>query len=524
MPKYLDLDGLSYFWDKITGKFVAKETGKGLSTNDFTTALKTKVENSASETYVDTAVSNLKNYKSIVVTSAEQGTSFLLTATKNDDKVGVNLADNISVTQGTGDYPNMTISVDADENVIESISVNGTALTPTNKAVNIDLPTLVINQVEYKIIDIIKATENNISGVKIWYDDGSIDGSSIFIPDYTGMATASQQILTEANQQTGAIIANKNADVTDTPLMDGTADVGHSGRWAYTDHVHPTDTSRQATLVSGTNIKTVNNQSLLGSGNITIQGGGLSNDIKDALLDCFENVAWIGSDGATYYNALRDLFYPVASITAVFNQGTAVIYDTDSLDDLKQYLTVTANYEGGASEVVTGYTLSGTLAVGTSVVTVAYGGKTATFNVTVTSSVPSQADIFGAFTNGYAIGKGANSQYNIPQNSIWNNSTTARAAMTVPIENKGYVLTVTDASKYTLVVYDVTDDTPISTTYPNAVTGRYYAGGTKTISWKTSDSATTPYIMVSLKKNSGNFTSAELANGAEAVFTFTSTS
>lgn len=33
-------------------------------------------------------------------------------------------------------------------------------------------------------------------------------------------------------------------------------------------------TGAQATLVSGTNIKTVNNQSLLGSGNITIQGGG----------------------------------------------------------------------------------------------------------------------------------------------------------------------------------------------------------------------------------------------------------
>ena len=31
---------------------------------------------------------------------------------------------------------------------------------------------------------------------------------------------------------------------------------------------------KQDTLVSGTNIKTVNNESLLGSGNITIQGGG----------------------------------------------------------------------------------------------------------------------------------------------------------------------------------------------------------------------------------------------------------
>lgn len=56
---------------------------------------------------------------------------------------------------------------------------------------------------------------------------------------------------------------------TATPSMDGTAAVGSSTKYAREDHVHPHDTSRQETLVSGTNIKTVNNESLLGSGNIT---------------------------------------------------------------------------------------------------------------------------------------------------------------------------------------------------------------------------------------------------------------
>ena len=56
-----------------------------------------------------------------------------------------------------------------------------------------------------------------------------------------------------------------------SPLMDGTADVGTSTDYAREDHVHPTDTSRQATLVSGTNIKTVNSTSLLGSGNVAVQ-------------------------------------------------------------------------------------------------------------------------------------------------------------------------------------------------------------------------------------------------------------
>lgn len=81
----------------------------------------------------------------------------------------------------------------------------------------------------------------------------------------------------------------------------------------------------------------------------------------------------------------------VSSISAVFNQGQNVVYDTDSLDTLKQYLTVTATYADTSTAVVTNYTLSGTLETGTSTITVAYGGKTTTFTVTVSSAplVPS---------------------------------------------------------------------------------------------------------------------------------------
>ncbi len=40
---YLDSNGVSHFWEKIKSKFVPKETGKGLSTNDYTTAEKNKL-------------------------------------------------------------------------------------------------------------------------------------------------------------------------------------------------------------------------------------------------------------------------------------------------------------------------------------------------------------------------------------------------------------------------------------------------------------------------------------------------
>lgn len=53
-----------------------------------------------------------------------------------------------------------------------------------------------------------------------------------------------------------------------TPIMDGVGSVGSSNTVARGDHSHPSDTSRQKRLVSGQNIKTINGQSVLGSGDI----------------------------------------------------------------------------------------------------------------------------------------------------------------------------------------------------------------------------------------------------------------
>lgn len=58
-----------------------------------------------------------------------------------------------------------------------------------------------------------------------------------------------------------------------TPFMDGVGSVGSANTVARGDHRHPSDTSRQEKLVSGTNIKTINGQSVLGSGDISISGG-----------------------------------------------------------------------------------------------------------------------------------------------------------------------------------------------------------------------------------------------------------
>lgn len=52
------------------------------------------------------------------------------------------------------------------------------------------------------------------------------------------------------------------------PLSNGSAAIGKSDRYAKEDHIHPSDQSKQDKLVSGESIKTINNQSLLGEGNI----------------------------------------------------------------------------------------------------------------------------------------------------------------------------------------------------------------------------------------------------------------
>ena len=112
----------------------------------------------------------------------------------------------------------------------------------------------------------------------------------------------------------------------------------------------------------------------------------IAEPVKLALLQLASKVAYIDDDGQDYYQDLYDALYPLTSITAVYTQS-GTVYTTDSLDSLKSDLVVTAVYDGGSTETVSSsdYTLSGNLTEGTSVITVSYGGKTTTFNVTVTA-------------------------------------------------------------------------------------------------------------------------------------------
>lgn len=77
--------------------------------------------------------------------------------------------------------------------------------------------------------------------------------------------------------------------ITDAPAIDLS---GYAQTSAVTAEITAAVSGKQDTLVSGTNIKTINNESLLGSGNIDIQGGGATYsagtniDITNDTISC----------------------------------------------------------------------------------------------------------------------------------------------------------------------------------------------------------------------------------------------
>ena len=132
MKKFLDYTGLEYIIGKFKDLFVQKETGKGLSTNDFTNAQKTKL---------------------------------------------VGIEDNAQV------------------NVLEKVSRNGTVLPITNKGVNISVPTKVselTNDENYKtqseILDLINTHGKMKYEVVTNLPSTGNDSTIYLVPSDTGHA------------------------------------------------------------------------------------------------------------------------------------------------------------------------------------------------------------------------------------------------------------------------------------------------------------------------------------------------
>ena len=143
----------------------------------------------------------------------------------------------------------------------------------------------------------------------------------------------------------------------------------------------------------------------------------ISSDLKVALLNLFEKVAYIDTHGSEYYDELYCVLYhkTLSSITATFTQGSYSVYENDTLDSLKQpgLLAVKAIYSDGSEKDLPPafYTLSGSFMVGISTVTVSFRNKTTSFTVVVETTPLFDWDFKNSFTD-----RMQNVEFTVPTN------------------------------------------------------------------------------------------------------------
>lgn len=130
MAKYLDYDGLIYYHSKVEGLLdgkVDKVTGKGLSTNDYTTAEKNKLAGIAAGAEV-----NVQSNWNETNTGSD---AFILNKPTK-------LSQFTNDGDGTEDSAYATIEyVTTNGGKINTVKVNGAALPVTDKAVDVTVPT-----------------------------------------------------------------------------------------------------------------------------------------------------------------------------------------------------------------------------------------------------------------------------------------------------------------------------------------------------------------------------------------------
>lgn len=171
----------------------------------------------------------------------------------------------LTLTGSDGSTSTATIT---DDDTTYTISVSGDTLTLTGSDGSTDSVTLPDNNTTYTF---------SVSGHTLTITPSSGSAQTVTLPDdnttYTLSISGNVLSLTPSSGTAQTVTLPIPSPSSTTPKMDGTASVGSETNYARGDHIHPSDTSKQDTLVSGTNIKTINGTSLLGSGDLTIQGG-----------------------------------------------------------------------------------------------------------------------------------------------------------------------------------------------------------------------------------------------------------
>lgn len=249
------------------------------------------------------------------------------------------------------------IDAGADENIIESITVNGTAVTPTNKTVALTIPTVPTN---------VSAFNN--------------DAGYITIADVPEGATAS----------------------TSTPLMDGTAAVGTETAFARGDHRHPTDTSRQAVI---SDLDTIRSGAAAGATAYQKPSTGIpSSDMASAVQDA------LTAAGTAYQKPSTGI--PASDLTSTVRTSLGLADTAVQPSALNNYATTTAVNDAISAALASVYKFQGTKATYAELpanavngdvwnVTAAYGEYPAGTNFAWVANTSTWDALGGSFTIDY---------------------------------------------------------------------------------------------------------------------------
>lgn len=150
--KFLDENGLLYYDGKIKGRLntkVDKETGKGLSTNDLTNELKqvydetvTKVDQIIAEGGEPNVIETVKVNGTVLTPDAEKAVNIDLNGYAKKTDLPTKVSELTNDGDGTTGSKFATEAyVNTNGGKIDKIKVNGTEQTITNKAVDIKVPT-----------------------------------------------------------------------------------------------------------------------------------------------------------------------------------------------------------------------------------------------------------------------------------------------------------------------------------------------------------------------------------------------
>lgn len=252
--KYLNASGVAYLWSKITAALankVDKETGKGLSSNDYTSDEKTKLANIASGAQVN-------------VLEGIQVAGTTVTPTNKIANVPAMTGATASAAGAAGVVPKPAAG-----NQNKYLRGDGTWQTPDNTTYDpatatpsMDGTAAVGTSVKYAREDHVHPTDtsraasshahgNITSGGDITTNTTIASGDRLVINDESASKVTNSSITFGtgtttflANNGTWQTPAGTTSPATAAPIMDGTAAVGTSAKYAREDHVHPSDSSK----------------------------------------------------------------------------------------------------------------------------------------------------------------------------------------------------------------------------------------------------------------------------------------